>query len=176
MKLNETLYLEGPNGAGKSTLAKALGEKLHANVMHTGGPKSTPDDLKHTFWLAKGSQRIIDRCPPISQIAYDQALERPALVPHENLLDWLAMLESPIVIYCRPPAKFMWVELGRKTHPEEHAAAVEKNLQTLVHEYDTLMWQLEISGLIRCMHYDWTESPTIDNLIEVLKEVGICAD
>lgn len=150
MRLLATVLLEGPNGAGKSTLGAFLGERLGCPVEHSGGPKSSAAELREVLARFAALDRVVvDRFPAISQIAYDVALGRAPLVPHDELR--AAVPRGSVIVYCRPSNRVVEehrVEAG--THrPAGHAAEAQAARRALRDAYDATLPAL--AGRLRAL-------------------------
>lgn len=164
------IVLEGPDGAGKTTLAENIrrhaGRRYFAMVRHSCRPLTFRDAELFTAWIRGLNPKldvVVDRHPLISEPIYGPILRGVDLLDCYSFEDRVAQLEKRIskIVYCRPSVD----TILRCVHAEPQLQWVIEKIDLLIMEYDNFFRQVEFSGRIPVIRYDW-EKDSVQSLIE----------
>ena len=148
------IILEGPDNAGKSTLARMLAEDLKVEVVHPGGPPANIADSlircgeqAMLFQLGESVSFIYDRVTCISEPIY-RGINTHLVAFGLFQADLVNEIEegNALLIYCRPPNRFVKDFSNHVTKAHESEAVVEhakRNIDRIVFEYDEVMSRLK---------------------------------
>lgn len=176
MNLTRHIVLEGPDGSGKSTLFAKLKLAGFPIGSHNGGPPVSSEDARSRLSrIALNLPAVWDRCLAISDQVYRFSLREPFNLPPNELFAWLNRVD-PVIVYCRPPDKFILeAEVTVRAHkPQAHVDKVKDHRRTLIYEYDNLMGYLGSEMNLDINGYDYTQDPTGDDIIQILKIYEAC--
>lgn len=160
------IIIEGVDNSGKTTLAKKLSSYFDAPLVHSPGPKPTPEAM--VYWAERTfsipGKMFYDRHPCISEVVYGLTLR------HKNAFDTesgkrvtkLFYEAKPLIIYCHPPIEIIKRNMGKQM------GGVKENLDELLAAYDKFMSYLKIRGFL-IVDYDYTHSE--ECLIKLLEVV-----
>ncbi len=176
------IIVEGPDNSGKTTLIDKLRAEFGLRLVKpvAGPPKDSWDLYTRCEYIIKqaniclSKRLIVDRISLIGETIYGPICRGKNLwneIPNLKAdLDYALHCLDPFYIYCRPPLS---VIQDLKTHQvkdydtEEHLDKIKKESALIVKAYDNYFNPFSRHRLYA---YDYTDSTSYSNLINILKE------
>jgi len=153
------IVIEGMDNSGKSTLAIAMGLKLNLEVIESGGPPLSDQEINERVdkYSVMGEYLFV-RHPVISNSIYGQVRLEGDLITADRRARFYAA--KPILIYCDAGARGLSAHVVKAHDTEKHLEDITNNYNKLLYLYR--QWAAEHARFIYRIGDD------VDNLIELV--------